>query len=137
MVTMVLGWLGQLLGGPFAKAAVDAYRAKLAAGNASDKIAADLAARAVDLEQRERELAAQLVLAEQGRWYTALPRPLFAFAFVIYVWKVVVWDKVLGGWTYGSTDPLSGDVAQWAMIVLTAYFGGRTLEKVAAIWKRK
>ncbi len=137
MVTMVLGWLGQLLGGPFAKAAVDAYRAKLAAGNASDKIAADLAARAVDLEQRERELAAQLVLAEQGRWYTALPRPLFAFAFVIYVWKVVVWDKVLGAWTQGTTDPLSGDVAQWAMIVLTAYFGGRTLEKVAAIWKRK
>ncbi len=137
MLTMVLGWLGQWLGGPFAKAAVDAYRAKLSAGNASDKIAAELAARAVDLEQRERELAAQLVLAEQGRWYTALPRPLFAFAFVIYVWKVVVWDKVLGGWTQGTTDPLSGDVAQWAMIVLTAYFGGRTLEKVAAIWKRK
>ncbi|MDP2411572.1 MAG: hypothetical protein Q8M26_14965 [Pseudolabrys sp.] len=137
MVSMILGWLGQLLGGPFAKAAVDAYRARLSAGNASDKIAADLAARAIDLEQRERELAAQLVLAEQGRWYTALPRPLFAFAFVIYVWKVVVWDKVLGGWTHGSTDPLSGDVAQWAMIVLTAYFGGRTLEKVAAIWKRK
>lgn len=137
MFATVLGWLGQLLGGPFARAAVDAYRAKLSAGTASDKIAAELAARALDVEQRERDLAAQLVLAEQGRWYTAVPRPLFAFAFVIYVWKVVVWDKVLGGWTHGSTDPLSGDVAQWAMIVLTAYFGGRTLEKVAAIWKRR
>jgi len=38
------------------------------------------------VEQRERELATQVVIAEQGRWYTALPRPLFAFAFVIYVW---------------------------------------------------
>jgi hypothetical protein len=37
----------------------------------------------------------------------------------------------------GSTDALSGDVAQWAMIVLTAYFGGRSLEKVARILARK
>lgn len=44
MVSAVLSWLGSLLGGPFAKAAVDAYRAKLAAENTSEKIAADLAA---------------------------------------------------------------------------------------------
>src|SRR5512141_2478599 len=133
MLATVLGWLGNLLGGPFAKAAVDAYRAKLSAENTSEKVAADLAARELDVEKRETELASQVVLAEQGRWYTALPRPLFAFAFVIYVWKVVVWDKVLG---LGATDGLSGDVAQWAMIVLTAYFGGRSLEKVARILAR-
>ena len=84
--------------------------------------------------QREREISAQILTAEQGRWLTALPRPLFAFAFVVYVWKVVVWDKVLG---WGTTDALSGDVAQWAMMVLTAYFGGRSLEKVAKILARK
>lgn len=134
MFATVLGWLGNLLGGPFAKAALDAYRAKLSAENTSEKIAADLAAKELAVEQRERELASQVVIAEQGRWYTALPRPLFAFAFVIYVWKVVVWDKVLG---LGSTSALSGDVAQWAMIVLTAYFGGRSIEKVARILSRK
>jgi hypothetical protein len=134
MLATLLGWLGNLLGGPFAKAAVDAYRAKLTAENTSETIAADLAARELSVEQRERELATQAVLAEQGRWYTALPRPLFAFAFVIYAWKVVVFDKVFG---WGSTDPLSGDVAQWAMIVLTAYFGGRSLEKVARILGKK
>jgi hypothetical protein len=134
MFAVVLGWLGNLLGGPFAKAAVDAYRAKLSAENTSEKIAADLAARELSVEQREAEVASQVVIAEQGRWYTALPRPLFAAAFIIYVWKVVVWDKVFG---LGSTAPLSGDVAQWAMIVLTAYFGGRSLEKVARILARK
>lgn len=134
MFGMLLGWLGNLLGGPFAKAAVDAYRAKLSAGNASDKIAADLAARELQVEQRERELAAQIVAAEQGAWYTALPRPLFAYAFVIYAWKVVVVDCVLG---LGTTPALSGDVAQWATIVLTAYFGGRSLEKVARVLGRK
>ena len=134
MFATILGWLGNLIGGPFAKAALDAYRAKLSADNTSEKIAADLAARELDVETRERELATQLLIAEQGRWYTALPRPLFAGAFVIYTWKVVVWDKVLA---LGSTDPLGGDVAQWAMIVLTAYFGGRSLEKVAKILSRK
>jgi hypothetical protein len=130
----ILNWLGNLIGGPFAKAAVDAYRAKLSAENTSEKVAADLAARELGVEQREAELANQTVIAEQGRWYTALPRPLFAFAFVIYAWKVVVFDKVLG---LGRTDPLTGDVAQWAMIVLTAYFGGRSIEKVARILSRK
>ena len=134
MFGTVLSWLGSLLGGPFAKAALDAYRAKLAADNTSERIVADLAARELGLEQRERELMAQLAIAEQGRWFTALPRPLFAGAFIIYVWKVVVWDKVLG---LGATDALSGDVAQWAMIVLTAYFGGRSLEKAARIFARK
>jgi hypothetical protein len=134
MIGTVLSFLGSLLGGSFAKAALDAYRAKLSAENTSEKIAADLAARELAVEQRERELASQSVLAEQGRWYTALPRPLFGFAFVFYVWKVVVWDKVLA---LGSTDPLSGDVAHWATIVLTAYFGGRSVEKVARILTRK
>jgi len=45
-----------------------------------------------------------------------------------------VFDKVVG---WGTTDPLSGDVSQWAMIVLTAYFAGRSLEKVARILGRK
>lgn len=134
MFAVVLSWLGNLLGGPFAQAAVKAYQAKLTAENTSEKIAADLAARELSVETRERELATQVVIAEQGRWYTALPRPLFAFAFVIYVWKVVVWDKVFG---LGSTDALSGDIAQWATVVLAAYFGGRSLEKVARIlWKK-
>jgi hypothetical protein len=52
----------------------------------------------------------------------------------MYVWKGVVWDKAFG---LGSSDALSGDVAQWAMIVLTAYFGGRSLDKVARILGRK
>ena len=134
MLATILAWLGNLIGGPFAQAAVKAYQAKLTADNAAEKITADLAARELAVEAREQELATQTVIAEQGRWYTALPRPLFAFAFVIYVWKVVVWDKVFG---LGTTDGLSGEVAHWATVVLTAYFGGRSLEKVARILGKK
>jgi hypothetical protein len=39
--------------------------------------------------------------------------PLAALPVVIFLWKVIVWDKVLG-WV--STDPLTGDVGTWAGI---------------------
>lgn len=131
----VLSWLGSLLGGPFAKAAVDAYKAKLAASNSADQHSADLLAREMAVEQREAEVNADIVKAEQGRWYTAIVRPLFAAPFIVFLWKVIVWDKVLGAWTMGTTPNLSPDLWQWGGVVLTAYFAGRSLEKAAAIIK--
>ena len=38
---------------------VEGYKAKLAAGNTAEKIAADFAAKELDLEQQEREIAAK------------------------------------------------------------------------------
>ncbi len=71
---------------------------------------------------------AQVFSAEEP---DALRGPQFTAAWCDELAK---WRQVLG---WGTTDPLSGDVAQWAMIVLTAYFGGRSLEKVARILARK
>src|SRR5437762_511232 len=58
-----------------------------------------------------RKSADTLILAEQGRWYTAIVRPLLALPVIIYLWKMIVWDKVLA---CGTTDALAGDVAAWA-----------------------
>jgi len=74
---------------------------------------------------------AQLFTAEDP---DSLRGPQFSAAWCDELAK---WRQVLGGWTHGTTEPLSGDVAQWAMIVLTAYFGGRGLEKVARLLRRK
>src|SRR5262245_2461755 len=126
-------WLANLLTGPIIQAAISAYKAKLAAGNETERLAADLAAKELALDARAREISAQIVVAEQGRWWTALPRPLFVYAIVIYVWKVVVWDKVLG---WGVTDPLTGTVGDWAGLIMVAYFGGRSLEKIAQVFRR-
>lgn len=137
----ILQWLGGLLGGPFAKAAVDAYKAKLESQNSADAHTTQLVARELAVEQREKELAAQIVIEEQGRWYTALPRPAFAFAVVIFVWKILVIDKVVGPgcligqhWCWdGVTTLPAPEIMQWCGIIVTAYFGGRTIEKVASI----
>ena len=118
------------LGGPAIKGLIDAYKAKLDAGNTQEKIAADLAAKELDLEGRERELASQQNVADEGRWWTAAPRAIVTWSFAIYTAKVVVWDTVLH---LGMTFPLRGDVAVWAGWLMALWFGGRTAEKIARI----
>ena len=44
----------------------------------------------------------------------------FAGPLVIYIWKVVVWDIVLG---LGTTDPIRGQVADWANTIIWSIFG--------------
>jgi len=126
-------WLASFLGGPIVKGLIDGYRAKLAADNTSERIAADLAARELAVEERERELATQIIIAEEGRWWTALPRAMVCYAFALYVCKAVIWDKVLA---LGATDALTGDLATWAGWLMALWFGGRSLEKIARIIKR-
>ena len=61
----------------------------------------------------------QLLIAEQGHWLTRMVRPAFAFPFVIYINKLVLWDKVLG---WGTTDPLGSDLTQIMLLIIAAYF---------------
>lgn len=126
-------WLASLIGGPVITRLINAYKAKLDAANTQDRIAADLAVKEIEAEIEARRQASAIIIAEQGRWYTACIRPLFASPFIVFAWKVVVWDKVLG---LGTTDALTGDVSTWAGYVIIAYFGGRSIEKVARIFNR-
>ena len=76
----------------------------------------------------ENGAVAQVFTAEN---YERLRGPQFSAAWLDELAK---WRQVFG---LGTTDGLSGDMAQWATIVLTAYFGGRSIEKVARILSRK
>ncbi|CUA90585.1 hypothetical protein Ga0061061_11411 [Chelatococcus sambhunathii] len=126
-------WLASFLGGPVINGLISAYKARLDAAHTQDRIAADLAAKEIEAEIEARKRASAIIIAEQGRWYTAIIRPLLAAPVIIYFWKVIVWDKVLG---LGSTDPLTGMIADWSGLIITAYVGGRSIEKVARIFRR-
>jgi hypothetical protein len=130
----MLAWLASFLTGPIINGAIDAYKAKLEAQNSETAHAAELARAALLAEIEARKSADAIIIAEQGRWYTAMIRPLLAMPVVIYLWKVIVWDKVFG---WGITDPIGGDVGIWAGAIVTTYVGGRSLEKIAmTIWRR-
>jgi hypothetical protein len=130
MWTAILSFLG----GPIINGLIAGYKAKLDAGNTEDRIAADLAAKDLELQGRERELNVQQNISDEGRWWSAAPRAVICWSFAIFVVKVVVWDKVLG---LGTTPPLTGMVADWGGAVMVTFFGGRTLEKVARIWRSR
>lgn len=76
-----------------------------------------------------RRAQRDVLIAEQGSWLTRSIRPLWALPFVIYAWKLVVWDKVLG---LGSTDPLTGGMDEWATIIIGAYFLAEAGERITA-----
>lgn len=122
------------LGGPIIKGIIDGYKAKLENDSNEDRLAADLAAKDLELQGRERELNVKQNISDEGRWWTAAPRAIVCWAFAIFIAKVVVWDTVLG---WGATAPLKGMVAEWGGAVIVAWFGGRTIEKVARIWRSR
>jgi hypothetical protein len=119
------------LGGPFINAAIKAYSAKLAAGNTSEKIAADLAARELDVQRREAEVQSDYKRALIGHWYE--PTNLFGYIMVIYFGKIIVWDKVL---KLGVTDGITGQGAEWAGWIMMFYVGKRGFENVARILRK-
>jgi hypothetical protein len=126
-------WIAILsfLGGPVVNAAIRAYQAKLAAGNTSENIAADLAARELAVQQREAEVMSEYKRALIGRWYE--PTNLFGYIMVIYFGKIIVWDKVL---KLGVTDSISGQGAEWAGWIMMFYVGKRGFENVARIIRK-
>ena len=110
----------------------------------AEKIADAYAERQKALTDRERivaderikmlEMQRDVLVSEQGSRLTRWVRPAFALPFVVYVHKLVIWDKVLG---FGSTDALSPELAQTMAIIIGAYFVARPFEKVGQVWANR
>lgn len=95
-------------------------RVKLAnAETENERIAAQ--ERVAILEQRQRVLTAQT-----GSMFDKLIRFGFAFPFVVYVNKCVIWDKVMGA---GITDPLSQSLEYVMLVSLGFYFLHWTVDR--------
>ena len=126
-------WMAILsfLGGPVIKGLIDAYQAKLKAGNIDSKIAADLAASEIAAQTLETQSLTQLKIAESGHPWE--PEKLAFYIVLAFFAKCVVWDTILG---LGTTPSLKGDVSIWAGLIMSFYFSKRTFENVARIIKR-
>ena len=116
------------IGGPIIKGVIDGYKAKLEAGNTTDRIAADLAGRELEVQKREAELQTDYKRAIIGRWYE--PTNLASYVFVIYFAKCVIWDAMLG---MGTTPPIRGNVGEWMGWIAAFLFGQRTATSVATV----
>lgn len=104
--------IGSWLTGPIAQAILQGYSAKLASQNTSQQIAANL-------QQAQELTQSSVVISEDNRWFP-LVRWGFACPFVIYNFKIIVWDRMFH---LGVTDMLSPDLIGLEKIIVGAYFG--------------
>lgn len=119
------------IGGPVIKGLIDGYKAKLAAGNTSEKIASETASAEIAAQVSETNAIMKYRIAEIGHWYE--PDKIMGYAVAVYFAKLLIWDKVLG---LGSTDPLAGFAEVTANLIVAFYFAKRGFENVARIIKR-
>ena len=104
----------------------EAYQSKLRAANDKERIAAD--ERINLLEARKT-----VILAAQSDPFERFVRIGFAVPFIIYTWKLILWDKVLA---WGVTDPLSSNLDQLFWIVVGGYFVDFTVRGTARILRK-
>ncbi len=124
-------WLGNLIAGPVLGKAVDAYKAKLDSGNTSERLAADLAARELDVQKREAELQTEYKKSIVGTWYA--PANLFGYVMVFHLTKVIIYDNALG---LGFTYDLKGNTAIWAGMIMVYWLGTRAVDSVMRIIRK-
>lgn len=98
----------------------------LEAQNDADRIDAELVMS--QLEARRAVLIAEID-ADRTWWV----RPALIIPFVIYIWKLVLWDKVL---KLGVTEDLSPDLWKLFWIMVGFYFLTRGGEKIVSKYRK-
>lgn len=108
--------------GDIASSLERAYTKKLEADTDAKKLAAEFEIEYLKSRQ-------QIISNAQSDPWERFIRILWTLPFIIYVWKLVLWDKVF---EFGITDNLSQDLWNILYIVLAGYF----LEVGIQKWKK-
>lgn len=119
LLVKILGFFTSTAFGSITEQLKEAYRMKLEAQTNEAKLEADQYIAHLQAQQ-------QVLLAEQGRWYTSWIRPAMAFPVILYIWKLIIWDTIL---QWGVTQN-PGEFVNWIVItVIGAYMLTRPFEK--------
>jgi hypothetical protein len=129
-----LTWFGSFLSGPIISALAKGWAAHEAAVNTGVQIEATKEVQLAEVTAQIDAASKQLLIAEQGHWWTSAVRPLIAAPFAIFIVKVVVWDTVF---KMGHTDSLTPEMYGVMSVVVASYFGTVSIERVARIVSRK
>ena len=122
MLSLILNFLSGGIVGQIGKQLNQAYKARLDSKNETERVEADKTI--ASLEARK----AVLVAESRSQW-NIIFRAILAVPFAAFVWKVIVWDKLLG---LGTTDDLSPDLWNLMMVVYGFYF----VYETASLFKR-
>lgn len=119
---MLTNILSMFMGGPLktiTNSLKEAYVEKLKAETSEQKLEAEKII--AHLEARR-----DVLMSEQQRALTSWIRPALAAPVVLYIWKLIVWDTILG---WGVT-PDPGSFVNWVVVtVIGAYMLTRPFER--------
>lgn len=98
------------------------------------KVDGQVSEKALDVALQLEKARGEQQIADNANWSTRMIRPAIASALIFYIWAIVL-DSTI--WNSGTVQRLPGFVEEWFFIILTTYFTGRSVEKIAdAILKR-
>ncbi|TXH10780.1 MAG: hypothetical protein E6R04_04345 [Spirochaetes bacterium] len=70
---------------------------------------------------------------QSDSWLSKNIRP----AVLLYILTAYTFLSILSGFKFDVNQAYIELLGQWGMIIMTAYFGGRTVEKAVTVWKGK
>lgn len=79
---------------------------------------------------RERDARLRAISASSDALFGVV-RLAFAFPFIVYVWKLVLWDKIICAGQC-RTDPLGPELASLMGVVIAGYFIQSTVKQFFA-----
>ena len=116
----MLGWLNPI--GALFKELAAGYRAREEAKTDRERIAADK-----HIEEVKGQIDLAKAAAEHDKWWS--PRTIMAYSAAAYVFKIVVYDTVLGA---GVTPDPGPQVTGIVMVVVGFYFGSKAVSDLGA-----
>lgn len=148
--------LAAVLGGPLAGGAVKVLADALLGGSSGDQVAdeaklagllaggitPELRAKILEAEQQIKLAVVDLLKTEQaaitGRWQADMASDSWLAknvrpAVLIYILTAYTALALLSGAEFNVAPAYVELLGQWGMLVMTAYFGGRSAEKIFAI----
>jgi len=122
--------IDKLIPDPEAKAKAQLELAQLAQSGELAKMNADLEAYRVEQDNLTKRMEADM---SSDSWLSKNIRPM-ALAYILTAYLVLA---ILDGSAIDIGDPFVELLGQWGMLVMSFYFGGRTLEKIMEMRAKK
>lgn len=128
-----MGFLSFLLSlfNPLERIGTKLIEAKIASTNATT----DQARIAAEERVKHLEMRRDTLVAEAGSPWNQFVRAGLSIPFMIYLWKLVVWDKVIMGGRV-ATDDLSNNL-WWIMMTVIGFYFVTDVTKVASRYMKK
>lgn len=111
--------------------ATKAFDAKVKMFTARTGADRDVAVQALRSAALESHASAERLKIVAGSWLLSALVAGFALPLIVFEWKVVIIDIVL---KIGTTDPIRGQVADWAQVIIASLFGSTSVVTLGSMW---